>query len=64
MVVVVINVYGTTLNVYLVYEKRFRGPLAFGGPRQSPTFTPGADLVNWGPQAKIGMGPIHLHTLI
>ncbi len=22
------------LNVYLIYEKHFRGPLAFGGPRQ------------------------------
>ncbi len=22
----------------------------------------GKDLVNWGPQANIGMGPIHFHT--
>ncbi len=26
------------LNAHLVYEKLFRGPLAFGGPRRSPTF--------------------------
>ncbi len=28
----------SVLNVHLVYENHFRGPLAFGGPRQSPTF--------------------------
>ncbi len=38
-VVVVINtVRVSALNAHLVYEKHFRGPLAFGGPRQSPTF--------------------------
>ncbi len=37
-VVLVINVRVSVLNVHLVYKKRFRGPLAFGGPRQPPTF--------------------------
>ncbi len=42
-VVVVINTQSATvrvsaLNAHLVYEKHFSGPLAFGGPRQSPTF--------------------------
>ncbi len=37
-VVLVINVRVSVLNVCLVYKKRFRGPLAFGGPRQPPTF--------------------------
>ncbi len=38
MVVLVINVRLSVLNAHLVYEKHFRGPLALGGPRQSPTF--------------------------
>ncbi len=37
-VVVLINDRVSTLNANLVYEKHFRRPLAFGGPRQSPTF--------------------------
>ncbi len=28
----------SALNAYLIYKKHFRGPLAFGGPRQSHTF--------------------------
>ncbi len=37
-VVLVINVRVSALNVHLVYENCFRGPLALGGPRQLPTF--------------------------
>ncbi len=38
MVINTVNVRVSMLNAHLVYEKHFRGPLAFGGPRQSPTF--------------------------
>ncbi len=38
MVVIVIDFRLSVLNAHLVYEKHFRGPLPFGGPRQSPIF--------------------------